>query len=68
MKSKFLVSSVCVAAMFAPHPSLAATNITENVTLAEDADWRDRGTVTISEGVKLDLGGHALYVRGLAGG
>ena len=67
MKSKFLVSSVCAAAMLAPHPSLAATNITENVTLAEDADWRDRGTVTISEGVTLDLGGHALYVRGLAG-
>ena len=47
-------------------PSLAATNITGNVTLQADADWGDRGTVTIASGATVDLNGHTLKVKGLA--
>lgn len=30
-------------------PSFAATNITSNVTLTEDTDWTEFGTVTLGE-------------------
>ena len=48
-------------------PASAATNITENVTLTEDTDWTEFGTVTVAEGVTIDLNGHSLTVAGLAG-
>lgn len=47
--------------------AFAATNITENVTLTEDTDWTEFGTVTVAEGVTIDLNGHSLTVAGLAG-
>ena len=56
---------VCAAAAFSP--SFADTNITENVTLTEDADWTSHGTVNLSGGVVVDLNGHDLRVGGLAG-
>ena len=46
----------------------AATNITEDVALDADADWRDRGQVTIGSGVTVALNGHRLFVSGTAGG
>ncbi len=45
----------------------ADTNITENTTLEADADWSEFGTVTIAEGVTLDLKGHSLTVSGIGG-
>ena len=56
---------ICAAAAFSP--SFADTNITENVTLTEDADWTSHGTVNLSGGVVVDLNGHDLRVGGLAG-
>ena len=56
------IAAVCVAAAL---PSWAATNITENVTLTEDTDWREHGHVTIDSGVTVDLNGHKLKVKGL---
>ena len=53
------------ATLLAALPSLAATNITSNVTLTEDTDWRDQGQVTIASGVTVDLNGHMLKVKGL---
>ena len=56
---------ICAAAAFLP--SFADTNITENVTLTEDADWTSHGTVNLSGGVVVDLNGHDLRIGGLAG-
>ena len=60
-----VVLALCVAA--APAPSRADMSITANVALTEDADWREQGTVTIADGVTLDLNGHVLRVAALAG-
>ena len=56
---------VCLG-MMAAGVATAAT-LTENVTLDADADWRGQGTVTIADGVTLDLNGHVLRVSGIAG-
>lgn len=56
-KAAVSAAAICAAAAM---PSWAATNITANVTLTEDADWRDRGTVTIASGVTINLAGHKL--------
>ena len=61
-KMDFSYSVICATALFA---AFADTNITANVTLDADADWRDRGTVTIEEGVAVGLNGHTLKVKGL---
>ena len=45
-----------------------ATNIAEHVCLAEDADWRGRGTVVVQKGAAIDLAGRTLKVDGIAGG
>ena len=44
-----------------------ATNIAEYVSLAEDADWRGRGTVVIQKGAAIDLAGRTLKVDGVTG-
>ena len=44
-----------------------ATNIAEHVCLAEDADWRGRGTVVIQKGAAIDLAGRTLKVDGVTG-
>ena len=62
---KAAVSAAAIAA--SAMTAFAATNITENVTLTEDADWTSLGTVTVAEGVTIDLNGHSLTVAGLAG-
>ncbi len=59
------IAAICVAAAL---PSWAATNITEDVTLTEDADWREHGQVTLSSGVTVILNGHKLYTAGVTGG
>ena len=64
-KLALVMTALCVAT--APSPSFADTNITENVTLTEDADWSEFGTVTVSEGVTVNLNGHALTVKGIDG-
>ena len=43
-----------------------ATNVTERVVLAADADWRGLGPVTMADGASIDLAGHTLKVDGLA--
>ena len=48
-------------------PSFGATNITENVTLAEDADWTEFGTVTLAAGATVNLNGHSLTVKNIDG-
>ena len=60
------IAAITIAAS-AMLPASAATNITENVTLTEDTDWTEFGTVTVAEGVTIDLNGHSLTVAGLAG-
>ena len=45
-----------------------ATNITEYVSLAEDADWRGLGTVTVRYGAGIEIAGHTLKVDGITGG
>ena len=69
MKHTALCAAIATAVFAAtvPSPSHAATNITEDVTLTEDTDWTAEGTVTIAEGVTIDLDGHSLTVAGLAG-
>ena len=37
------------------------------MTLTADADWRDKGTVTIPAGVTVNLNGHSLKLAGIAG-
>ena len=68
MKRKAFLSKVtalcaCAAAM----PLLAATNITGDVVLDANADWRGLGTVTVEAGATLDLRGHNLQVTDIAG-
>ena len=46
-----LAAVICVAMVALP--SWADTNITTNVTLTEDADWRDRCVVNIASGVTM---------------
>ena len=48
-------------------PLGADVTLTENMTLDADADWRDQGVVTITEGVTLNLNGYTLRVSALAG-
>ena len=64
-RSALVAAAICVAT--APSSSWAATNITENVTLDADTDWSDQGTVTIAEGVTLDLNGYSLTVSAIDG-
>lgn len=70
MKTPTICAAIAAAitiAASAVMPASAATNITENVTLTEDTDWTEFGTVTVAEGVTIDLNGHSLTVTGLAG-
>ena len=58
------IAVICVAAAI---PSWAATNITGDVVLDANADWRGLGTVTVEAGATLDLRGHNLQVTDIAG-
>ena len=60
-----VAAAVCVAT--APSPSYADKTISENTILTEDTDWSGEGTVTIAEGVTLDLNGYILTVAGIDG-
>lgn len=64
VKGALVAAALCALAFT---PSYAATNITENVTLTEDADWTEFGTVTVAAGATVNLNGHSLRVVGLAG-
>ena len=44
----------------------AVTNVTGQVVLAADADWRGCGLVSMAEGASIDLAGHVLKVDGVA--
>ncbi|MBQ6140699.1 MAG: hypothetical protein IJI54_05375, partial [Kiritimatiellae bacterium] len=63
MRKLIAMAAISASAMTA----FAATNITENVTLTEDADWTEFGTVTLAAGATVNLNGHSLRVVGLAG-
>ncbi|MBQ9430119.1 MAG: hypothetical protein IJU44_01060, partial [Kiritimatiellae bacterium] len=62
MKQLSVFAMACAASLAA----FADMNVTENLILAADTDWSDQGTVTIAQGVTIDLNGHALKVKGLA--
>ena len=70
MKKNLLIGCVVAAAASAALPAVVngATNIAGYVSLAEDADWRGRGTVTVQKGAAIDLAGRTLKVDGVAGG
>ena len=61
-----LVAAAVCASAFAP--VYADKTVSENTQLTQDTDWSGEGTVTIAEGVTLDLCGHSLTVAGLTGG
>ena len=70
MATKTIRAAVAAALTIAASvifPSFGATNITENVTLTEDTDWTEFGTVTLAAGATVNLNGHSLRVVGLAG-
>ena len=62
MKSKMLMGALVVSLGVC-----AAREISENMSLTADTDWRNEGPVTIASGVTLLLNGHSLAVSGLAG-
>ena len=64
---KFLLAGVAMFAAALSPKAFADTNLTENVTLTADTDWRGQGVVTVPEGVTLDLNGYWLCVDALAG-
>ena len=57
--------NLAIAAAVFPAAALCETNVTEDVVLTEDADWRAEGVATISATVNLN--GHKLYTAGVAG-
>ena len=65
MKTVGFKCCTAAACIMAAGALFGARNITENVTLDADADWSADGTVTIAEGVTVNLGGHTLKVKGL---
>ena len=62
---KAAVSAAAIAA--SAMTAFAATNITENVTLTEDTDWTEFGTVTLAAGATVNLNGHSLAVKNIDG-
>ncbi len=56
-----LASAVVLAAL----ASAGAMEVTEDVVLDANTDWREHGTVTIPQGVTVDLNGYSLKVKGL---
>ena len=64
-RAALVAATVCVAT--APTPSWADKTISANTILTEDTDWSDQGTVTIADGVTLDLNGYALTVAAING-
>ena len=65
IRAALVAATVCVAT--APTPSWADKTISANTILTEDTDWSDQGTVTIADGVTLDLNGYALKVAAIDG-
>ena len=61
---KLIAMAVIAASAMA---AFAATNITENVTLTEDTDWTEFGTVTVAAGATVNLNGHSLTVKNIDG-
>ena len=66
IKNLIAVAAIAASAMVSTR-SFADTNITENVTLTADTDWRADGVVTVPANVTVDLNGYMLWVSGLAG-
>ena len=59
--------TVFLTVSFVAGMAMGDVALTENVTLDADTDWREQGTVTVGEGVTLDLNGHTLRVAAIAG-
>lgn len=67
LKSSFAVLVFSVfSAVVLPPTVLADRVITEDVTLAADADWSADGLVTIKPGARINLAGHNLTVADIA--
>ena len=57
--------NLAIAMAVFPVAALCETNVTEDVVLTEDTDWRAEGVANISGTVNLN--GHKLYTAGVAG-
>ncbi len=64
---KFLFAGVAMFVAALSPKAYADTNLTENVTLTADTDWRGLGLVTVESGVTVELSGCKLSLDGLAG-
>ena len=47
--------------------AFAAMEVTENMALVDDTDWREKGEVTVAQGETIDLAGHRLSLSAIAG-
>ena len=47
--------------------AILAVEVTENLSLTADADWREQGEVTVAEGVTIDIAGCQLSLSAIAG-
>ena len=65
--SEKIKDCVLGAVLLATCAATGNMTLSENVTLDADTDWRNQGTVTIGNGVTLDLNGHVLRVAAIAG-
>ena len=61
-----LMAAVAASATLPVIANSAVTNVTGQVVLAADADWRGCGLVSMAEGASIDLAGHTLKVDGVA--
>ena len=59
-------AAALLCAALLPLTGVSATNITGNVTLTADADWRGLGQVVLADGASINLAEHALKVDGFA--
>ncbi|MBQ9430468.1 MAG: hypothetical protein IJU44_02845 [Kiritimatiellae bacterium] len=68
MKSTKAIGRILLpVALLAAGAVMGDITLTENVVLDADTDWRGQGTVTVGDGVLLDLNGHTLRVSAIAG-
>lgn len=61
MKKLLMTVAFCAVAGSVPG---AVKNVTEDVKLTADADWRGQGVVRIADGVTIDLDYHELKTDG----
>ena len=63
-RAALVAATICASAFTSAY---ADKTVSENLTLDADTDWSDQGTVTIADGVTIDLNGYALKVAAIDG-